>query len=100
MSNFYFYIISSFHSRCSETRVVGLINTVIIVTYFGWGYYSVFEIIIVTCECAVSKLQTVWSYVCHQYYYTYLTVLLFILRCSEPRVVVLINVVIIATYFD
>ena len=34
MSNFSFYIISSLHSRCSETRVVGLINTVIIVTYF------------------------------------------------------------------
>ena len=32
----YFYIISSFHLRCYEPRVVGLINTVIIVTYFAW----------------------------------------------------------------
>ena len=51
----YFYIILSLHLGCSEPRVVGLINTVIIATYFTWGQHSVFEIFIVTCECAVSK---------------------------------------------
>ena len=34
---FIFYIISFSHSCCSEPRVVGLINIVIIVTYLSWG---------------------------------------------------------------
>ena len=53
MSYFSFIIILSFHSRCSEPRVVGLINIFIIVTYFAWGKHIVFDIIIVTRECAV-----------------------------------------------
>ena len=48
-----FYIILSFHSRCSEPLVVGLINTVIIITYLAWGQNIVFGIVIVTWECAV-----------------------------------------------
>ena len=63
--NFYFNIISSFQSRYSEPRVVGLFNTVIIVNYFAWGQHTVFEIIIVNCDCAVSKLRTLWYRVCH-----------------------------------
>ena len=68
MSYFSFYIISSFRLHCSETRVVGLINIVIIDTYFVWGQHSVFDIAIVTCECAISKLQILWSRVCYWYY--------------------------------
>ena len=39
MSNFSFYIVSLFRLRYSETRVVGLINIVIIVIYFDWGQH-------------------------------------------------------------
>ena len=53
MSKFYFYIISLFRLRYSETRVVGLINIVIIVIYFDWGQHIVFDIGSVTCECAI-----------------------------------------------
>ena len=59
-----FNIISLFQSRFYETWVVGLINKVIIVTYFDWDQHSVFDIVILTCECAVSRLQTLWSCVC------------------------------------
>ena len=54
-----------------------LINFFIIVTYFVWGQHSVFDIVIVTCECAVSNLQTLWSCVCHRYEYTCLTLFLY-----------------------
>ena len=67
MSNFYFYIILSLHLRCSETQVVDLINTVIIVTYFSLGQNNVFDIVIVTCECAVSKQRTLRSIVFQRY---------------------------------
>ena len=60
----YFFL---FQSRCYGPRVVGLINTVIIVTYFAWYQHSVFGIVIVTCECAVSRLQTLRSIVCQRY---------------------------------
>ena len=61
------YNILSFHLRCSESQVVGLINTVIIVTYFTWGQPSVFDNVIATCECAVSKLRTLRSILCQCY---------------------------------
>ena len=67
MYNSSFYIISSFHSRCSEPQVVGLINTVIIVTYFTCGQHSFFDIVIITCECAVAKIRTLRSIVCQCY---------------------------------
>ena len=67
MSNVSFYIISLFHLRCYKTRGVGLINTVIIVTYFPWGLHSAFGIFIVTRECAVSRLRTIRSIVCQRY---------------------------------
>ena len=53
----YVYNVLLLQSCCSETIVVGLINTVIIVTCFAWGQHSVFDIVIVTCDCAVLKLQ-------------------------------------------
>ena len=74
ISYFSFNIILSFQLRCSETRVVVLINKVIIVTYFDWDQNSVFDIVIVTCERDVSKLQTLRPIVCHRYYYRCLTV--------------------------
>ena len=80
------YIIPLFQSCCSETLIVGLINTVIIVTYFAWDQHSVFDIVIVTCECAVSKQQTLLSFVYPCYSYTCLTVL-FILFCHSICVV-------------
>ena len=73
MSNCFVYIISSFQSRCYETRVVGLINTVIIVTYLDFGQNTVFEIVVVTCEWDVSKQRTIRSSVCQSYLYTCLT---------------------------
>ena len=95
MSNFYFYIISSFHLRCSEPRVVGLINTVIIVTYFAWVQHSAFDIVIVMCEGTVSKLQTLRYIVCERYEYTCLTVIFlyfvvpFAMFCTMGRFMVL-----------
>ena len=81
MSNFSFCTILSFHPRCSETRVVGLTNTVIIVTCFDWDQHSVFDIVIVMCECNVSKLWTLRSILCQRCWYTCLT-FLFILFSS------------------
>ena len=76
------YIILLFQYRCSEPLVVGLINTVIIVNYFAWGQHSVFDIVIVTCECAVSKIQTLRSIVCQRYYYTCIDFIFILFRCS------------------
>ena len=67
MSFCFVYIILLFQSRFSEPPVVGLINTVIIVEYCDWGQNSVFEIVIVKCECAISKLRTLRSIVCQCY---------------------------------
>ena len=67
MSYRFFYNISSFQSRCSEPRVVGLIDTIIIVTYFVWGQHRAFDVVIVECVCNISKLQTLRSIVCQCY---------------------------------
>ena len=61
------YIILLLFLRCSEPRVLGSINTVIIVTYFAWGHHSVFDIFIVMCECAFSKRLTLRYILCQQY---------------------------------
>ena len=82
MYYFSFNIILSLQSHFSETLVVGLINTAMIVDYFVWGHHSVFDIVIVTCECAVSKLRIPRSIVCQHYYYKCLTCLI-ILFCHS-----------------
>ena len=82
MSNFSYYIILSLHLRCSEPRVVILISTFIIVTYFYWGHHIVFDIVIVTCECAVLKLRILRSIVCQNYKYICLTFLIVLFCCS------------------
>ena len=67
ISNFSFCIILLLQLCCSEPRVVGLINTVIIVTYLDFGQNTVFEIVVVTCEWDVSKQRTIRSSVCQSY---------------------------------
>ena len=82
MSYFYFYFISLLHSYFSEPRVVVLTNIVIIVAYFAWCQKTVFDNVIVTCECAVSQLQSLRSIICQRYYYTCLTFLFILSRRS------------------
>ena len=71
------YIVLLFQYRCSEPLVLGLINTVIIINYFAWGQHSFFDIVIVTCECDVSKLQPLRSIVCQRYYYSFIDLSLY-----------------------
>ena len=53
MSYFTFYIIWSFYLHWYEPQAMGLTNTVIIVTSSVFVQFFVFDISILTCECAV-----------------------------------------------
>ena len=86
MSYFTFFITLSFYLNCNKPRVVGLTNTVRIVTYSVLVQFFVSDLVIVTCVCAVLKLQKAWSCVCHWSLYTCLT-LLFIFFCHSIHAV-------------